>query len=794
MKSAFLDRLGKGLLFFDGAMGTMLQSRGLQGGELPEVWNITHPEAIVGVHKEYIEAGSHIIITNTFGANVLKLKDTGCTVKEVVDRAVKNAVTAREECGSDTMIALSFGSVGKLLAPIGELSFQDAYDLYKETVLAADTSLIDAILIETMSDTYDVKAAVLAAKENSHLPVIVTLTFDERGKLLTGADIKTAVCLLESLGVDMLGINCGLGPLQMRELVMELSDFSSTPILLKPNAGLPSIVNGNTVFDLAPEAFSEAMVSLLAQGVYAMGGCCGTTPSHIKLLVEKCGKHEPRAVERKSHTAVSSYSKCVIIKDSPVIIGERINPTGKARLKQALREGDLDYIYREAIHQTDCGADILDVNVGTPEIDEVKLMPQVIFGIQGITDTPLQIDTSNTEAMEQALRVYNGRALVNSVNGKEESMEAVLPLVKKYGAVAVALTLDEKGIPDTAEGRIEIAQRIIKRAGEYGIPKEDVIVDPLTMTISTGQDNANITLKAVSYIRNVLGVHTVLGVSNISFGLPQREVINGAFFTMALQNGLSAGIINPGSKAMMDAYNSFNALKGYDIACEKYIGAYAEASNTAAPSQVSGDMTLKDCVIKGLKEQSGHTADALCKTMEPLEIINNELIPALDHVGKLFESGKLYLPQLLMSADAARMAFEAVKNHLSRQGIQQEKRQKIILATVKGDIHDIGKNIVKVLLENYCYEVIDLGKDVPPELVVKTALQENVKLVGLSALMTTTVVHMETTIKMLREVSDCKIMVGGAVLTESYAKEIGADSYSKDAMGSVHYANQLFGH
>lgn len=794
MKKNFLDRLGKQLLFFDGAMGTMLQAKGLQGGQLPEIWNLTHPETVIGVHRGYIEAGSHIISTNTFGANSLKLHDSGYSVKEIVEGAVKNALTAREQAGSETMIALSFGSIGKLLAPMGELSFQEAYDLYKEIVLAPDHSLIDAILIETMSDTYDVKAAVLAAKENSHLPIVVTLTFDEKGKLLTGADVKTAVCLLESLGVDALGVNCGLGPVQMRELVMELSGFSSTPILLKPNAGLPSIINGNTVFDLAPEGFSEAMVSLLAQGVYAMGGCCGTTPEHIKKLVEKCGNHKLKPIEKKCHTAVSSYSKCVIIESSPIIIGERINPTGKARLKQALREGDLDYIYREAIEQTDCGADVLDVNVGTPEVNEAELMPRVVFGLQGITDTPLQIDTSNPEAMEAALRIYNGRALVNSVNGKEESMGAVLPLVKKYGAVVVALTLDEKGIPDSAQGRVEIAERIINRAAQYGIPKEDIIVDPLTMTISTGSDNANITLEAVSYIRRVLGVQTVLGVSNISFGLPQREVINGAFFTMALNSGLSAGIINPKSKAMMDAYNSFNALKGHDIACQKYIAAYADAP-TAPPNPSSGEaLSLKDCVIKGLKEQSGHTADSLCKTLEPLEIINNELIPALDHVGKLFETGKLYLPQLLMTADAARMAFEAVKNHLSRQGIQQEKREKIILATVKGDIHDIGKNIVKVLLENYCYDVIDLGKDVAPELIVKTALEQNVKLVGLSALMTTTVVHMETTIKMLREVSDCKIMVGGAVLTESYAQEMGADSYSKDAMGSVHYANRLFGH
>lgn len=796
MNSRLMSKLGKQLLFFDGGLGTLLQAHGLTGGELPEVWNITHPNVVIEIHKEYIKAGSSIISTNTFGANSVKLKDSGYSVADLVKGGISNAVSAKEQTSSDAMIALSFGTIGKLLAPVGEVSFEDAYSLYKEIVISADHSLLDCIIIETMCDTYDVKAAALAARENSDLPIIVTLTFDEHGKLLTGADIKTAVCLLESLGVDVLGLNCGLGPIQMRDLVEELSELTSTPILLNPNAGLPSIINGDTVFSLTPKAFAEAMMPLLIDGVYLIGGCCGTTPEHIKELTSRYKNHKLSPIKDKNRTVISSYSKSVVIGSSPIIIGERINPTGKPRLKQALRDQDLDYIYREAIEQTDCGAHILDVNVGTPEINESELMPQVILGLQSITDTPLQIDTSNIEAMENALRVYNGRALVNSVNGKQESMDAVFPIVKKYGAAVVALTLDESGIPDTVQGRIDIAKKIIAKAAEYGIPKKDIIIDPLTMTISTGQNNANITLEAVSYIRNELGVHTVLGVSNISFGLPQREIINGAFFTMSLNNGLSAGIINPKSKAMMNAYNSYCALRGYDIACENYINAYSQTTVDAdsSASNKTSALSLKDCVIKGLKEQARAAANELCTSAEALEIINNELIPALDHVGKLFESGKLYLPQLLMSADAARLAFDSIKTHLSQHGIQQEKRDKIIIATVKGDIHDIGKNIVKVLLENYCYDVIDLGKDVSPELIVKTAVEQSVRLVGLSALMTTTVVNMEKTIKLLRESTDCKIMVGGAVLTQSYAEQIGADFYSKDAMGSVNYANQLFGY
>lgn len=790
-KLKILDRLGKELLFFDGAMGTILQSKGLSSGELPEIWNITNASDIIDIHKDYINAGCNLIKTNTFGANILKLKDSDYTVKDIITAAINNAKSAISQTNHDTLIAFDIGPTGKLLSPIGDLEFEHAYEIFKEMVICANEVGVDCILIETMSDTYEVKVAILAAKENTKLPVIVTLTFDENQKLLTGADIQTAMCLLESLGVDVIGLNCGLGPIQMKALVEELVACVSTPIVLNPNAGLPTIMDGKTVFTLTPNEFANAMEPLLLEGVSILGGCCGTTPQHIKALIDLYHDTKITPIKAKKRTVVSSYSKCVVFDEKPIIIGERINPTGKARLKQALREKDMNYIYREALTQTDCGAHILDVNVGSPEIDEVAMMEQAIKGLQSITDTPLQIDTSNIEAMELGLRFYNGRPLINSVNGKAESLNKVLPLAKKYGAVVVALTLDDNGIPETVQGRIEIAEKIIIEASKYGITKQNIIVDPLTMTISTGADNAKITLEAVNYIKNVLGVHTVLGVSNVSFGLPQREIINSNFYTMAMNNGLSAGIINPNSIEMMQSYRSFCALKGYDIGCANYIQAYSNQEKTIEVAKQ--ELTLKDTVIKGLKEQAFTTAQGLVKSLEPLEIINQELIPALDYVGKEFECNRLFLPQLLMSADAARSAFDAIKDHMAKKGLQQEKRDKIILATVKGDIHDIGKNIVKVLLENYCFDVIDLGKDVDPDIIVKTALEYNIKLVGLSALMTTTVANMAITIQKLREVCDCKIMVGGAVLTEEYAKQIGADFYSKDAMGSVHYANELLG-
>lgn len=786
----FLEKFSKELLFFDGAMGTLLQQNGLKAGELPELWNITHSDVVYNIHKSYVDAGVDIITTNTFGANSLKLKDSGYTVDNVISAAVQNAKKAAATADKKVFVALDLSTSGKLLEPYGDLPFETSYELYKEQITAGKNAGADLILVETMGDLYEIKSAVLAAKENSDLPVIVTMIFNEKGQLLTGADIKTAVFTLEGLGVDAVGLNCGLGPKQMIDYVGEMLKFSSVPVVVNPNAGLPECVNGVTSYNVTPEDFSSDMVKIVSLGACAVGGCCGTTPEHIKMMVEKCKNMPVIPVKKKDFTAVTSYSKTTLIGQKPVIVGERINPTGKKRLKQALVEGDMSYIISEAVAQVENAAEVLDVNVGLPEIDEPEVLLKTIKELQGITNVPLQIDTSDFTAMEKALRAYNGKPLINSVNGKEDSMSAVFPLAKKYGGVVVCLTLDENGIPDTAQGRIDIAEKIINRAAQYGIDKKDLIIDTLAMTVSTGSENAKTTLDALNYIRRTLGVNTCLGVSNISFGLPSREIVNSAFFTMAMENGLSAGIINPKSEMMMNAYYSFCALRGFDPNCENYISNVTDVQKNVA---VSENTDLKSAVIKGLKSQAGNEAKNLLKDTLPLDIINTYLIPALDVVGQGFENGKVFLPQLLMSADAAKAAFDEIKSAIKLSGEKQNSKGKIVIATVRGDIHDIGKNIVKVLLENYGFDVIDLGKDVSPEIIVNTAKQENVKLVGLSALMTTTVANMEITINMLhKEYPDCKIMVGGAVLTEDYAKRIGADFYSKDAMGSVRYAEKLF--
>lgn len=782
------DKIGKERLFFDGAMGTLLQKNGLKPGELPEKWNITNEDIIYNIHKSYIDAGCNILKTNTFGANSLKFNTKEFSVEKIVAKGVEIAKRAAETSQQQAYVALDMGPTGKLLKPYGELPFENAYDLYKEQIVEGAKAGADLVLIETMGDSYEIKAAVLAAKENCGLPVIVTMIFDEKGKLLTGADIKTSVFMLEGLGVDAVGFNCGFGPKQMLEILPELKKYSSLPIVINPNAGIPECVNGVTKFNVTPEAFAEDMVKLANGGAYILGGCCGTTPEHIKKAIKLCKNIPLEPVKQKNITAVTSYSKAVIFGKKPLIIGERINPTGKKKLKAAIIAGDMGYIFSEAVSQSDAGAHILDVNVGLPEIDEPMVMCETVEGLQGITDLPLQIDTSDITAMEKALRIYNGKAMINSVNGKKESMEAVFPLAKKYGGVVVCLTLDENGIPDSAGGRIEIAKNIIDTAAKYGIGKKDLIIDTLAMTVSTGADNAKITLEALDYVRNRLGVNTVLGVSNISFGLPKRDSINSAFYTLAMGCGLSAGIINPKSESMMNSYYSYCALNGFDENFETYIG----KSTTAVTEVKLETADLKTAVIKGLKEAAAKNAKELLIDTEPLKIINEYLIPALDVVGQGFENGTIFLPQLLMSADAAKAAFDEIKAHFVFSGKVQKKRGKIVIATVKGDIHDIGKNIVKVLLENYGFEVIDLGKDVPPELIVKTARNENVKLVGLSALMTTTVTNMEITIKQLRKACpDCKIMVGGAVMTEEYSKRIGADFYSKDAMGSVRYAEKI---
>ncbi len=781
----FKEKFGKEILFFDGAMGTMLQKNGLKTGDLPENMNITNPEVLLKIHKEYLDAGCNVITTNTFGANSLKFNN----VPEIITAGVSLAKKSAEAYDRDIFVALDIGPLGRLLEPCGDLPFEDAYNLFKEQVIAGENAGADFILIETMGDLYEIKAAVLAAKENTSLPVLVSMIFDEKGILLTGADIKTAVVTLEGLGVDGFGMNCGLGPDQMLELLKEMQKYSSTPIFIQPNAGLPVSVNGKTTYNVTPEEFAEKQLLILKNGACALGGCCGTTPDHIKAMIDLCKNEKITEISKKSYTAVSSYSRTVEFSEKPVIIGERINPTGKKLLKKALRNNDMDYIYREGVTQADSGAHILDVNVGLPEIDEPTMMVNAVKGLQSILDLPLQLDTSDTAAMEKALRIYNGKPMVNSVNGKEESMNSVFPLVKKYGGVVVCLTLDEMGIPETVDGRMAIAEKIINKAGEYGISKNDLIFDPLCMTVSTNKDNAKITLECVRRLKNDLGVHTVLGVSNVSFGLPNRELLNSLFFTLAMNNGLSAGIINPKSEMMMNAYYSFNALMGFDENFENYI---SKATDTKTEVK-SDSVDLKTAVIKGLKEQAKQETEKELKTKTPLQIIDGILIPALDKVGKDFENNNVFLPGLLMSAETAGISFDIIKKHLQNSGSEATKKGKIVIATVKGDIHDIGKNIVKVLLENYGYDVIDLGKDVTPQMIVEAVKAHNVKLVGLSALMTTTVPSMEETIKLLRKETDgVSVMVGGAVLTEEYTSMIGADYYGKDAMSSVRIAEKFF--
>lgn len=782
----FREALNRKLLIFDGGMGTLLQENGLQGGELPEVWNIERPDVVRGIHADYAAAGADILTTNTFGANGAKLHGTAHTAPALVKAGV---ALAREAAGEGVFVALDLGPTGRLLAPFGDLPFEEAYTVFKEAIEAGSGA--DLILIETMSDTVEMKAALLAAKENSALPVVVTCTFDENGKLLTGGTVEAVALLLESLGADAVGINCGLGPVQMLPLLTRMTAATHLPVCINPNAGLPVTVNGKTQFTVGAEEFADCAEQFFAGGAALLGGCCGTTPAHIGEISRRLkGKHVT-VRERAQKTRISSGARVVEFGQRPILIGERINPTGKPRLREALKSGDFEYLCREAIAQAERGADVLDVNVGVPGIDEAAAMEKAVLMLQGVTELPLQIDTGDTEALSRALRLYNGKPLVNSVNGKAESLHSVLPLVKQYGAAVVALTLDENGIPETAAERAAIAEKIIETAAGYGIDRSDILVDTLTMTVSTGADNAKITLDALQTVRETLHVHTVLGVSNVSFGLPRREVITAAFFTMAMQRGLSAGIVNPLSDDLMHAFYAFCALSGADEACKAYITALSDTA-PAAPA-ASSEMTLHTAIVRGLKEEAGRRTAELLQSTPALEIIETSLIPALDEVGKGFERGTLFLPQLLMSADAAKEAFALIRADFAKQGIEQATKGKVLLATVKGDVHDIGKNIVKVLLQNYGFDVVDLGRDVPPEMIVKTAAAENIRLVGLSALMTTTLPGMAETIRQLRHCHDCKVMVGGAVLTAEYAAEIGADFYSKDAMGSVRYAESVLG-
>ena len=829
-----LDFLGKEILYFDGAMGTRLQAAGMKPGELPEVWNITHGDVVAEIHASYVKAGANILKSNTFGANALKMQGSGYTVEEAVLAAFANArrgfQKANETGQPDSVIsdsasrsfseisgspqgkasgagiassdfikktpgqfiALDLGPTGKLLAPYGDLQFEEAVALYAETVRAGVKAKADLILVETMSDTYEAKAAILAAKENSDLPVFVTFTFDKDGKLLNGADVETAVLMAEGLGADAVGFNCGLGPDLVARLMPRARAVTGLPLIANPNAGLPVEKEGKTVFTTGPEEFAEYMLDVYREGGAVLGGCCGTDPDYIRLLAARTQGQKPIAAQRHcAVTAVTGYGAPVYFDKMPVLIGERINPTGKPLLKEALRNGDMDYICRLGLEQLDHGAHILDVNTGLPGLDERETLSKAVTHLQAITPAPLEIDTSHYEAMENALRLYNGKPLLNSVNGKPESMEQVFPLAKKYGAAVVGLCLDETGIPDSAEGRLAIAEKIIATAADYGIDKKDILIDPLALTVSTDSRNPAIDLAVIKALKEK-GIHTVMGVSNISFGLPNRDAVNSTFFAMSLAAGLSSAIMNPQSERMMEAYRSFCALSGADEGCKEFVARYANAPKVKNAAAVS-EYTLYDAIVKGLTEQSGAaTVKLLEEKNAPLDIINQYIIPALNTVGEGFGKKTLFLPQLLMAADAAKASFDELKKQMQAGDGSGEPGDTIVLAVVKGDIHDIGKNIVKVLWENYGYHVVDLGKDVPAQSVVEAVEKHHAKLVGLTALMTTTVASMEDTINALRKNTDTKILVGGAVMTKEYADAIGADGYAPDAVAAVDYANKIF--
>lgn len=794
----FRKHLKNNIVYLDGGMGTLLQDKGLKPGEHPECWNLLHPEVITNIHKAYFDAGSNVVCTNTFGANCIKFDDD--KLELIIKSAITNAKTAREQSviKNEKFIALDIGPSGKLLKPLGDLDFEDAVNVFAKTVKLGVKYGVDLIIIETMNDSYETKAALLAAKENCDLPIIVSNAYGEDGKLMTGATPDAMVAMLEGMGVDALGANCSLGPHQLRSVIEQLLKKASVPVILKPNAGLPKSENGKTVFDIDADEFSAEVTNLVKKGVRVIGGCCGTTPEYIKSLFSRTSSCKPVNVVPKNLTVVSSYTHAVEFGEKPILIGERINPTGKKLFKQALIDNDMDYILAEGVNQQEKGVHILDVNVGLPDIDEVSMLKHTVCELQSVVDLPLQIDTSNIVAMEQALRRYNGKAMINSVNGKKESLETVLPLVKKYGGLIVALTLDENGIPDTAEGRVKIAENILKVASEYGIEKKDIIFDSLAMTISASNKSALSTLSSLRTIKKQLGCHTSLGISNVSFGLPNRDAINSTFFALALENGLSSAIMNPYSADMMKTYYTYNALKGLDENCSEYISAAEHFSvttvhDTICPQKNAEEYSsaLQNAVIKGFKEKSAEITKELILKTPPLDIINNEIIPALNIVGNGYENKTVYLPQLLMSAEAAKSAFEVIKASMSGKE-KTVTNNTIVIATVRGDIHDIGKNIVKLLLENYGFYVVDLGKDVPAEEIVEKVIELHAPLAALSALMTTTVPAMEETIKLLKEKAQwCKIVVGGAVLTQEYADKIGADKYAKDAMESVRYAQLI---
>ena len=776
-------------ILLDGAMGTMLQNAGLPVGALPEVWNLTQPETVAAIQRRYVEAGSHVLYANTFGANRHKVAKSGYTAAELIAGGVRAAKQAAQ--GTGTKVALDIGPIGQLLEPLGTLSFDEAYDIYKEMVIAGAEAGADLIVFETMSDLYEVKAAVLAAKENTDLPVWVTMTFEATGRTFVGVTVPAMALTLTGLGVDALGFNCSLGPKELLPMMEELRRWTHLPLILKPNAGLPDPATG--AYTITPEQFAEELSLGADLGVTIFGGCCGTTPEFIAAVKAALRDKQPGTRPQPDRFGVCSATR-VIPLDGVRVIGERINPTGKKRFQQALREQDLGYIQEKALEQQDAGAEILDVNVGLPGIDEKDMMIRVVKSLQSVAELPLQIDSSDPAAIEAGLRYVSGKAIVNSVNGNREVLDAILPLCKKYGAAVVGLTMDHNGIPQTAEARIEIARRILDAALSYGIPKEDVFIDCLTLTVSAQQDQARETLKAVRYVTEVLGLHTVLGVSNISFGLPAREHITVSFLTQAMYVGLDLPIVNPNQQAVMDTVASFRVLSGQDKDSAAYIERFANASAPAPAAQPGSPMTLETAIGRGLQQETAQLTKQALETMTELEVVNQLLIPALDLVGDRYEKQEIFLPQLINAANAACQGFEVIKTRIAQKGAGSVSKGKIVMATVHGDIHDIGKNIVKVVLENYGYTVIDLGRDVPVETVVEAVLREDVKLVGLSALMTTTVVSMAETIAAIRKSGhDCKIWVGGAVLTPEYAKEIGADFYAKDAKESVDIARRVLG-
>lgn len=785
----------KEFVLLDGAMGTLIQKSGVRYESVPETLNILHPELIASFHKSYIEAGADIIYANTFGANGYKLKESGYSVEDIIKAGVRNAKSAAH--GTEALVALDIGPVGQLLEPAGTLRFDDAYNYFKEEIIAGAEA--DVIVFETMTDLYELRAAVLAAKENSDKPIIATMTFERNGRTFTGVLPACAAVTLEGLGVDAIGVNCSLGPDELEPVVAEMSKYTSLPIVIKANAGLPD-PNSNE-YNIMPDRFAECVCGLLKYGVKIIGGCCGTTPEYIKSINAALADKTYTPQEKSNVTTVCSASTAVCI-NGPRIIGERINPTGKKLFKQALVDNNIDYILTQALSQVNGGAEILDVNVGHPEIDEKKMMVRVLKAIQSVCDAPLQIDSTKPDVIEAGLRYYNGKPIVNSVNGEEKSLATVLPLVKKYGASVVGLTLDENGIPKKAEGRFEIAKRIVERAEALGIERKDVYIDCLTLTVSAEQEACRQTLEALHRVKTELGCRTCLGVSNISFGLPNRELVNSTFLTMALEEGLDLPIINPNIAAMTGAVRAYRVLAGIDKNSVDFINEYNDAALAVSAPKANSDVDIFTAVYNGLKSEGAQITQRLIETTDAMQIVNEMLIPALDRVGEDFEKNKIFLPQLIQSANTAQECFEVIKKHISKTSGSPVSKGKIILATVKGDIHDIGKNIVKVLLDNYGYTVVDLGKDVDPQLIVDTAVEQDIKMIGLSALMTTTLKSMEDTIKLVRErkelqnpdgTSKCVVFVGGAVLTNDYAMKIGADYYCKDAKESVDTAKKVLG-